>query len=699
MFYSELIKIPFLRILLPLLAGILVQEKVKAELYVILPAIILFCILILLQHNLVKDIKKKNSSIFGLLVFVVLFLSGMGLLPENITSSEPEKTRLGRVAIIPLEKEKTFKIILNRLWEPGETGWYPVKGRALLYIEKSVRMDSVKPGDLLIFYCPLEQVESPANPMEFDYRRYCSVHGIFWRGYLNDNQWKRLGGRKKVHIIYGAERIRMMLLRLIDNYDFHHKDLVASLLLGYRENLSEQQKLEFMHSGAMHILAVSGLHVGIIYGILFFLIKPFFRKKSGLLFFIIVTCIWFYAILTGLTPSVTRASLMLSLYMISRFIKRKSSLINILFFSAFLMTLFNPVIVFRVSFQLSFMAVTGISIVFQELYAFLRTNNWLINKLLGLTCLSFSAQLFTFPLSLYYFHQFPHYFLVTNLFVIPLTVLILYSGCMFFLFSFFRPLSSFFAGILDMLTSTLQWLTSLISSLPFSSTNDISIDTLDVILIYMALISLTGFIRKRSVIALFIALSVIAITAVKNCCGEIIQHNQKKFLVCSVEGSTVLNFISGYQNIVMTNDTGSINCEKINYHMNLYWISTGVNEPEYFDLNNYPSGLIVHPGIIRPGGELDCMMFIQFSSTKIGVLSEPPDLNGRQPVPLKLDILIIDALQPVNLAELFQYIQPGIIIIDRRVPHWLIMKMESECSRLRIPYHSISSMGHYMIKP
>ena len=401
MFNSELIKIPFLRILLPLLAGILVQDKVKAELYIILPGILMFYILILFQHNLVRGIQRKNSIIFGLLVFGVLFLSGMGLRPVNITTSEPEKTRLGRVALIPLEKEKTYKILLDRLWEQEQTGWSCIKGRVLLYIEKSIRMDSLMPGDLIVFNCRLDQLPSPANPMEFDYRRYCSIHGIFWRAYLNDKKWKKLEDRSKIQINYCAERIRMMLLKLIDKYDFHHRDLVASLLLGYRENLSKQQKIEFMHSGAMHILAVSGLHVGIIYSILIFLIKPFFRNKPGISISIVVACIWFYAMLTGLTPSVTRASLMLSLYMVSRIIKRKSSLINILLLSAFLMILFNPVIVYRVSFQLSFMAVAGISIIYQELYAFLRTNNRLVNKLLELTCLSFAAQLFTFPLSLY----------------------------------------------------------------------------------------------------------------------------------------------------------------------------------------------------------------------------------------------------------------------------------------------------------
>lgn len=693
-----MIKIPFLRILIPLLTGILIQEKVKADLYVILPGMILFFLMLVFHHNLGKGININRNIIFGLLVFGVLFLAGMGLLQKNMITAEPEMVRVGRVAIIPQEKEKTYKIILDRIWEKGQTDWHPVSGRILLYIEKSIRMESVKPGDLLVFKCPLEQIDSPPNPMEFDFRRYCSVHGISWRGYLNDQKWKQLEGRKKINLFFVAERIRMKLLGYIDDHDLHHKELVASLLLGYREDLNEQQKHEFTQSGAMHILAVSGLHVGIIYGILVFFIKPFFRKRPGLSLFITVPCIWSYALLTGLTPSVSRASLMLSLYIMSRIIKRKSSLINILFFSAFLMILFNPLIIFRVSFQLSFMAVAGIGIVFYELYARLKTSNWLINKIMGLMCLSFSAQLFTFPLSLYYFHQFPLYFLITNICVIPLAALILYSGWMFFLFSFFQPLSLFFAGILDTLVGTLQRLTSMISSFPYSTTNGIGVDTFDVIIIYVALIALIGFILKRSVILFFIALSMITIIAGKNCFEKINRHDQKKFLICSVEGATVLNFINGYENIVMTNDTGRINREKIRYHINSYWISTGVNEPEFIDLNNYSSDLISHPSIIRPVRGNKNLIFIQFFGAKIGVLSSQPEFNGYYQRPLKLDLLIINASRTVDLVELLQYIKPGMIIIDRQVPHWLLVRLESECVKLHIPYHTIYSMGYYMME-
>ncbi|KPK87218.1 MAG: hypothetical protein AMS27_03130 [Bacteroides sp. SM23_62_1] len=698
MIYFDFKKIPFLRILLPLLIGVLIQKKADVDLHIILPGMIMLFLFIVLYQKYWKRKGYRRESIFGIPVSMLLLLGGMALLKDNTIAGEPERIRLGTVALIPVEKGKTYKLILDRLWERRPSGWCPQDGRIILYIEKSIRLDHVEPGDRLVFNCPLKQIDLPANPMEFDYRRYCEIHGVYWIGYLDNKNWKQLKGNAKIQTVFIPERIRMKLLKFIDGYNLQNSELATSLLLGYRENLEEQQKLEFTASGAMHILAVSGLHVGIIYGILMFIFKPCFRKKPESSFFIITPCIWTYAFLTGLTPSVTRASLMLSLYMVSRIMKRKSSLIHIVFFSAFLMILINPHIVFRVSFQLSFMAITGISVLFQDLYAFLKTGNWLINKVIGLTCISFSAQLFTVPLSLYYFHQFPHYFLFTNLLVIPLAAMILYSGCMFFLFSFLPPVSSFFAVILDILTGALQSITKLISSLPYSSTANIGVDIFDIILLYIILISLIVFFHKKSAPAMFIALLITATIVGKFCYEKILQQKQNKVLICSIEGTTVLNFIDGDLNFVATDDTSWINRERINYHIKPYWIHSGLKEPVFISLSGYSTGPVDQSGTIRTWARQEDLIFIQFFNTRIGVLSHHPLFNGHNHRPLKLDLLLINSSGYVDLSEVILYIQPERIIIDRRVPYWLSAKLESQCDKLNIPYHTVLSAGCYLME-
>lgn len=697
MFSEEIRKIPFLRILIPLISGIIVQERGSVCIYVILPGIILSFSLVLLVYIITTVRRSVRDKIFGILVFIFLFLAGMGLMRvENITN-EPESIRLGRVINIPEEKDKTYKLILNGLWEKRPAGWHPLRGKILLYVEKSSGVGNVSPGDLIVFYCPLEQIEEPANPMEFDYRRYCYIRGIFWSGFLKDPTWQLLEGNDHFHMNGWAERIRMDLLLLIDDYNLQHQSLVSSLLLGYREQLDKQQKEAFAGSGAMHILAVSGLHVGIIYGMLILLLKPFSNKRSGLSFLLPVPCIWLYALLTGMTPSVSRAALMLSVYALSRYINRKTNLPNIIFFSAFIMILFNPIIICSVSFQLSFMAVTGIAFIFPYLYAYFKTGNQLINKVTGLLCLSVSAQLFTIPLSLYYFHQFPHYFLITNLFVIPLAVLILYSGCMFFLFSFFRPAAHFFAHILNFLSGLLQKVTNTISSLPFSETTKIGLDITDVILIYLFIFSVIACLRYHSGRLLLIGLFMLLIITGKGFCEKVIQTKQKNVVVCSVEGATVLNVIDGSQNIVITSDTSQSCRDRIFYHLNTYWITAGLDEAEFYDLNQSRPDKYGHFHIIRPEKLKNKLVLIQFFKTKIGILSGQPEFNGEIRKQLQLDLLIIDSSRSVDILKLMNYIKPGMIIIGRTLPEWETKKLEKICVELNIPYHTIYDMGYFMM--
>jgi len=697
MFSEEIRKIPFLRILFPLISGIIVQERENICIYMILPGIILSFSLVLLVYIIQNVRRSGRDKIFGILVFIFLFLAGMGLMRKENITNEPESIRLGRVMDIPEKKDKTCQLILTGLWEKRPAGWHPLRGRILLYIEKSSKAKDVSPGDLVAFYCPLEQIEEPANPMEFDFRRYCYIHGIFWRGFLKESTWQLLEGNDHFHIKGCAERIRMDLLSLIDDYNFQYPNLISSLLLGYREQLDKQQKEAFAGSGAMHILAVSGLHVGIIYGMLIFLLIPFSRKRSGLFHLLPVPFIWLYALLTGMTPSVSRAALMLSFYALSRYINRKTNLSNIIFVSALIMIFFDPKIIYSVSFQLSFMAVTGIAFVFPGMYAYLKTPNQLINKVTGLLCLSVSAQLFTIPLSLYYFHRFPHYFLITNLFVIPLAVLILYSGCMFLIFSFFKPVALFFAHILNLLSGLLQKVTNIISSLPFSESNNIGLSISDVVLLYLFIFSVIACIRYHSARLLLTGLFMLLIITVKGFCEKAVQAKQKNFMVCSVEGATVLNLIDGFQNIVITSDTSQSCRERIFYHLNTYWINSGLNEAEFYDLCQSRPDQHDQFCIIRPEKLKNKLVLIQFFKMKIGILSGQPEFNRNVRKKLQLDLLIINASRNIDLLELMDYVEPEIIIIDQNVTEWETKKLETICVELNIPYHTVYDMGYFMM--
>ena len=196
----------------------------------------------------------------------------------------------------------------------------------------------------------------------------------------------------------------------------------SALLIGFKDLLDAELISAYASSGALHVLCVSGLHVGLIFIILQYIIvipenKQYLRILKQM---IILSVIWFYAFLTGLSPSILRSATMISIIIMAKFLKRDNYMLNTTLLSAFLLLCFNPFMLTEVGFQLSYLAVIGIVYLHQQLVILFYPTNRLLFHTWQLTSVSLCAQLITFPLGLLYFNQFPNLFLVSNLLVIPL---------------------------------------------------------------------------------------------------------------------------------------------------------------------------------------------------------------------------------------------------------------------------------------
>ncbi len=694
----QLQKIPFLRLLLPFLGGVIVQEKIRADWNIILFLMILFSTLLFFWLILKLSDNYRWNKIFGILLYVFLCFAGMNLTEITIPTFRPEDFRLGCIILIPEEKEKTFKILLGKVKEKKSGGWHAIDGKVLVYIDKTSIISSLEPGDLLIFYSSLQVIEGPANPMEFDFRKYCESFGISWKTYLRKGQWKKLNKKVNIFSLSGAEWIRMKLIGHLQEKNLRHESLINSLLLGYREGLSGAQQQYFAASGAMHILAVSGLHVGIIYGTLVFIISGFFRKKSGYVLLLPLPVIWAYALITGMTPSVARAAIMISLYVISRFLNRQTGSLNIILFSGFFMILAKPSVIHQVSFQLSYAAVIGISIVFQGLYRKTKTGNWFLNQIISITCLSIAAQLFTFPLSMYYFHQFPNYFLITNIFAVPLSGIILIAGFIFLVFSFSTSISSILAVILDKLTGLLDSLTKIIGTLPFSSTVNISIDVYEVLMIYIIIFCFIGYFNTKRIINLYFTFICVIFMCGDICRDKIRQSINKEIIVLSVQGTTAINLIAGPLNLVLTDDTSLESRSRISSQSVNYWNSLGLDEPEFIQLSNGNDRNFEDKGLFLPGFNNDSVNFLQFFDAKIGILKDCFGCGRQTETALNLDLLIIKSKYPVQIGELTANIKPDVVVIDRNVPSRVAEKIENECFQSGIPCHNIYRSGYFKLE-
>jgi competence protein ComEC len=694
----QLQKVHFLRLLIPFLAGIIMEEKIPAGKKTILLLLIVNIILLFLLMVVKGAGDYRWNRIFGILVYGILCLCGMNLTESKVPTLELENFRIGRIILIPEEKEKTFKIVLGKIKVKKSGFWYAVDGKILVYIEKTDRISNLEPGDWMIFHSALQVIEGPSNPKEFDFSKYCKNLGIYWKTYLKNPQWVKLSKNTNFFSLSGAERIRMKMIRFMEKNDLRHKSLIYSILLGYREGLSNAQQKYFAASGAMHILSVSGLHVGIIYGMLVFIIRFIFRRKSGSMLLLPLVVIWIYAMITGMTPSVLRSSLMITLYIISKFINRQTESLNIILFSGFIMILAEPSVIHQVSFQLSFAAVIGISIVYTGLYRFMKTGYWFPDQVISITCLSIAAQLFTFPISMYYFHQFPNYFLITNLFAIPLSSLILINGFMFWTFAFNATVSSMLAVTLDKFAGLLDGLTKIFGTLPFSSTGNISIGIFELIVIYGLIFCLVIYLRSRRVVSLYFTMFCALLICVQICLNKFLQTTHKEIVVLSLEGITAVNLISGSHNMVLTDDTSLVSRSRVGFHCINYWYSSDLEDPEFIYIRSDSDRYSKDKELYISGYQRDGMIFIQFYNTKIGILSDGYKKGEKTKTQLELDLLIINAICPIDMAILAVDLKPDVVVIDRRVPEWNANELKMTCIRCGIPHHNVYLSGYFKLE-
>ena len=364
--------------------------------------------------------------------------------------------------------------------------------RVLLYLQKdSVSMPVM--GDVLMVQT---QVRRGGQLGDFDYGMYLRRQGIAGSCWANRRNWQVIGHEEDRSLLTIAKRCQCRLHEQYRQMGIEGKELgiLSALTLGYRENLDKDVQRSFSVSGAMHVLAVSGLHTGIVWGIVVWLLtlggwfKPLWEEKwkRWLLNIIAIVLIWMYAFVTGLSPSVMRSALMLSFWALSGLLEKQISRWNPLFAAAVIILIINPLALWSVSFQLSFAAVAGIMLIGQKMQRSISLKGRMLQYVGGLMLVSVAAQIATMPLTMHYFGQTSNYFALTNLVVIPMAGVLLVLG--------FGTLAMSWCVIGEWLGVVTKWSTWLlrdvverIEGLPFSSTQ-ISLESGSVFCLYGAIV-------------------------------------------------------------------------------------------------------------------------------------------------------------------------------------------------------------------
>ena len=571
--------LPFVRLIIPLITGILSGIKIFPDIIVsnnLLLCLLGFSVVIIVFPGIF--ISYRSRWLFGTIAFIFLFLTGIKL--SQTRSSENNPFYFAQynakadyyVADIsePLsEKNKSYKTILNLCAISLGDKWLPAKGKICAYFRKDSTAPPLQYGDRIIFRAFVNDIDPPKNPYEFDYGAYLASNNIYHQVYLSGESFFLINEGEGNPLFSVAFMARHNLLNSLScgRLDGDEYAVAAALLLGYKDELGHELRSAYSAAGAMHILCVSGLHVGVVFIVLNTLLGSLRRIRFGrvLQMILLLITIWFYAFITGLSPSVLRASCMISLVIVSKSLNRYVNIYNSLAASAFILLLIDPYILFNIGFQLSYLAVTGIVSSYKYMYDLWSPRFIITEKIWSIVAVSVAAQLGTFPLSLYYFHQFPNLFLLTNILVIPLSSVIIYSGMAAFVFSATGQLHTVFLEVLSFFVRMLNYIINMIDQIEFSSTQNIYLNGYGTLIIYCALIFLVIYLNaKREKYLVFAGIAVILFLGI-NIYQKAKSYDQKYIFVYNIRGFSAIDFVSGRNNCFIA-DTVLLSDKKKEVH-------------------------------------------------------------------------------------------------------------------------------------
>lgn len=602
-----------------------------------------------------------------------------------------------RVDGFPVDKPKHFiyrATVLGGLKDstsgaPKHHRLEALSGYISLYISKdSIYNSPLNYGDIIACLSAPFLIQEPKNPHEFNYSAYMARKGIHHQLFLDRHEFRIVGNAPANWLIASSHQARLLFKESLFNFipKKSSRDIALALILGIKDDLDKDLKAAYSAAGAMHVLAVSGLHVGIIHMILSWSLGFLKRYQFGRGLFLTVSLIslWGYAFITGLSPSVLRAVILFSVVLIGNNTLRFHNIYNSLAVSAFLILLYNPFMLMEVGFQLSYTAVLGIVYLQPKIFGLLTVKNYLLNKIWTITCVSLAAQMATFPIGLYYFHQFPTYFLVSNLIVIPAAFIILLNGLAVLFFSAISDFLSLWLGrLLDTLIDLLNEAVLLLNRLPISLIDWIRLDTYQLVTIYLVMISLILLFKSKKSgylkASFFTCLIFISLTGHQS----IVSKQKKEIVFYEIRGNNVIDFIQKGAVKSYLSDS-NIDSDLINYQIGPNRLANSLPK---FNLDQK-----INCNIVSKLGEV-----IIWEGYKIMILSKDIGKLSTKNV-INTDILVLSGnhyIDPKKIKSIFQFKH---LIIDSTYKKYRAEGLSKALDREQINHWNINTDGAFILQ-
>lgn len=579
----------FVRLVLPLIGGILSATHFPypgSPRYAFFGVSLLTTIFVLFAFLRRHFRLRLDGGWAGLLAIYLLGYTAVPLRSETanpahiVHCGDTIENYTAVVASYPGRGANTWKQVAEIKSVRTEAGWRRAAGKVLLYFDLRGYDEPFRYGTTLLLSGSPWPVSGPSNPEEFDYRKFLARQHIHCQQYLRGDDAIAIGSDPPSRIMGLSIAMRSRAVAVFRRFmpDGQEQVVASALVLGDKDGLDDDLYAAYTGSGTMHVLAVSGLHVGIIYAMIMFVFGPIRKIRGGKVFLALlsVTMLWSYAFVTGLSPSVLRATMMFSFVTVAGPWGRRANIYNTFAVSAFVLLLYEPNLIFSVSFQLSYAAVLGIVYFYPRIVNAWQPSSWLGRKVWETSCVSVAAQIATFPIALFYFHQFPLYFLFANLLAIPLSFAILVVGISTLIVSVWAPLATATGWLLNYLVLALNKTVTISASLPFGQVEGIFITPLQCWMLAGVIGAGVVLVEFRRFSALYAGLLFCIVFAAEGWAHALAHDGRSRMVVYHVRGHYGVEFTEGPWSYFLADSSLAHDARKISYHITGYRTACGV---------------------------------------------------------------------------------------------------------------------------
>lgn len=562
--------------------------------------------------------------------------------------------------------------------------------RVYAYASSDLLLDTLQPGDFIAFETRIYRNESVLNPGQFDYQEYLKNKGIASTVFIHEPVYVSRPKTKPFKLIQFFRRLQNYGVNVFSHYKIPDRELgiASALILGKRDLVDPNLKDDYAASGAVHILAVSGLHVGIIYLVIIGLLNRIFKAKKWrpLVFLVTVVFLWTYAGITGFSPSVLRATVMFSFLALGRIGDHRSNLFNMLAASAIVLVVINPLIIREVGFQLSYFAVLGIAVFYKPIYQLRVFKYWLSDKIWSLLVVAFAAQLATFPLSIYYFGQFPNFFLVSNLVVIPAAMLSLYSGLLLIAVHWIPVLGEILAWILNWTLWCLNSFVTWLSGIPYSISDHLHFGILAVVLLYGTIIFGTNLLKNPSRRNLIIVGGGVLFLTVLWSYRKLTIANKHQVVVLKGDSGDAICLQSGSGAVILLTDTSATARKKNLYHFSGYFDQAGIDRTRWI-----PYDIAFQEQHMASSGG-----YVYFNDRSMAVANTNSDAALANE--LDCGFVLLEDISNFDIENIHSENIP-LVLISSTMPYYQRKELIGELDTSGIAYWDMNSRGAYFFNP